>query len=250
MNERDFTLLNDYFNGLLAPDEARSVEARAASEAEFGQEFDLRRRMEAFPRRAAQRQVFADILAAVGTDFFQEKKLETPENQTTMTAKVNRMRWLAVAASVALVAIAVWFFARESSPSYRQYAQHDTPSFTIRGAADQAAGEAEKAFDEKNYAAALSALERLLTVQSDDPTALLYKGICLIELDHIGEARAVLAPMADGNSALRGEARWYVALSFLKEKNSAACRTELLKIPAEEARYEQAQELLKKLEGR
>ena len=249
MNEQDFALLDNYFNGLLAPDDARAVEARAASEAGFGEEFALRQEMEAFPRRAAQRQAFTDTLTAVGADFFQEKKSERVKNLPPMTAKISRIRWLAAAASLALVAVAVWFITSTGSPSYRQFAQHDAPSFTVRGAADQAASEAETAFNAGNYAAALDALDRLLAEQPGDPTALLYKGICLIELDRTAEARAVLEPMASGSSALRSEAVWYVALSFLKDKNTAACSAELLKIAPGEGRYEQAQTLLKKLES-
>ncbi|HRI59244.1 MAG TPA: tetratricopeptide repeat protein [Saprospiraceae bacterium] len=247
MNEQDFSLIDNYFNGLLSPEEAQAVEARAAANPAFGQEFALRREMESFPRRAAQRQAFANTLATVEADYFQESALKALENQSRMTARVTRMRWLAAAASLALVAAAVWFFTSTGSPSYRQYAMHDEPSFTIRGAADEAATEAEKAFSEKNYAAALAALDRLLAAQPDDPTALLYKGICLIELDRLAEARALLEPMASGNTALRAEARWYIALSFLKEKNNAACRSELLKIAPGESRYEEAQGLLKKL---
>ena len=245
MNEQDISILDDYFNGLLAPDAAQAVEARAAADPVFGQEFELRQQMEALPRRTAARQAFVGMLAQVGTDYFQEM----PENQSSMTAKVTRMRWRAAAASLVLLAVAVWFFTTTGSPAYRQYAQHDPPSFTVRGAADQAATDAEKAFAEKKYAAALSALDRLLAVQPTDPTALLYKGICLIELDRAAEARVILAPMADGNSALRAEARWYVALSFLKEKNKVACRAELGKISPGEMRYEQAQALLEKLDN-
>lgn len=243
MSEQDIALLDDYFNGLLNTDAARAVEARAASETAFGEEFALRREMQAFPRRAAERAALRGTLSTVSQDFFQEKDLR----QSPMTARVLRMRWLAAAASLALVAVAVWLFTNTGGPTYRQFAQHDAPSFTVRGVADEAASDAEKAFAEKNYAAALTAIDRLLAVQADDPTALLYKGICLIELDRTAEARVLLAPMADGNTALRAEARWYVALSYLKEKNPPACRAELLKVTAGESRYMPAQELIKSL---
>lgn len=247
MNERDFTLLNDYFNGLLAPDDAQAVEARAATDAEFGEEFSLRQQMEAYPRRAALRKSFTDTLTAVETDFFQEKEGKKPEIQPPMTAKVNRMRWLAAAAALALLAVAVWFISSPEPAEYNQYAQHVPLSLTLRGAADQAASEAESAFNEKNYPAAFAALDRLLAEQPDNLTAQLYKGICLIELDRTADARAILVPIANDTSALRIEATWYVALSYLKEKNTAACRAELLKIPSGDVRYEQAQALLKKL---
>lgn len=248
MNERDFTLLNDYFNGLLAPDDAQAVEARAAADAEFGEEFALRQEMEAYPRRAAQRKSFTDTLTAVETDFFQEKTGKMPKIQPNMTAKVSRMRWLAAAASILLLAVAVWFIRTPEKPAeYTQYAQHIPLSLTLRGVADEAASEAESAFNEKNYPAAFAALDRLLVEQPTNLTAQLYKGICLVELDRTAEARAVLVPIANDTSALRIEAAWYVALSYLKEKNTAMCRSELSKIPPGDMRYEQAQALLKKL---
>ena len=247
MNERDFTLLNDYFNGLLAPDDAQAVEARAVTDAEFGEEFALRQQMEAYPRRAAQRKSFTDTLTAVEMDFFHEKAGKAPDIQPTMTAKVNRMRWLAAAAALVLLAVAVWFISSPEPAEYNQYAQHVPLSLTLRGAADQAASEAEDAFNEKNYPAAFAALDRLLAEQPDNLTAQLYKGICLIELDRTADARAILVPIANDTSALRIEATWYVALSYLKEKNTAACQNELSKIPPSDVRFEQAQALLKKL---
>ena len=247
MNERDFTLLNDYFNGLLAPDDAQAVEARAATDAEFGEEFALRQEMEAYPRRAAHRKSFTDTLTAVEMDFFQEKASKTPETRPAMTARVSRMRWLAAAAALVLLAVAVWFLRTPEPVEYNQYAQHIPLSLTLRGVADQAASEAESAFNEKNYPAAFAALDRLLVEQPTNLTAQLYKGICLVELDRTAEARAVLVPIANDTSALRIEAAWYVALSYLKEKNTAMCRSELSKIPPGDMRYEQAQALLKKL---
>jgi hypothetical protein len=76
MNERDTTLLNDYFNGLLSPSDAQLVRDRAAAEPGFGQEFSLREEMEAFPRRAEQRKQFTDTLVSVEKDFFQENSGE------------------------------------------------------------------------------------------------------------------------------------------------------------------------------
>lgn len=245
MNEQDFALINDYFNGLLSPEQAESVRARAATDAAFGQEFELRRRMEEFPRRAVRRKALADQLAVVGAEFFRENESERPE-QTRMTAKINWRRWMAVAASLLLLASALWFM-QESQPSYSRYAQHAPLSLTLRGTVDQAATKAETDFNARNYASALTALDQLLAVQPDQLTARLYKGICLIELDRGAEARSVLEPLAGGTSALRAEAIWYVALSYLKEKDNANCRIALQRLREGDDHYEQAQQLLKKL---
>jgi len=245
MNDQDFALINDYFNGLLSPEQAESVRTRAATDAAFGQEFELRRRMEEFPRRDARRKALAERLSVVGAEFFRENEAERPE-RAPLTAKVNWRRWMAVAASLLLIASAVWFM-RLSQPSYSRYAQHAPLSLTLRGAADEAATEAETDFNAHNYAGALAALDRLLAAQPDQLTARLYKGICLIELDRGAEARAVLEPLAGGTSALRADAIWYVALSYLKEKDNANCRAALQRLREGDDHYETAQQLLKKL---
>lgn len=246
MNERDFTLLNDYFNDLLSPEAAQAVERRAAEDAEFGQAFELYQKMAAYPRRAAQRQAFSDQLAAVGKDFFNEKN-KTLDMKPAMTAKVSRMKWLAAAASLALLAAAVWFFTRSDEPSYRQYARHAPLSLTVRGATEQAAARAESAFNAGEYADALSALDSFLLENADDSTALFYKGICLIELGRTAEARAIFEPMANGASAFRSEAKWCIALSYLKDNDLEACRSALLRIKADEYCYQDAQQLLQDL---
>lgn len=245
MNEQDNSLLNDYFNGLLPPDDAAAVEQRAAGDPDFGQEFALRRDMQVFPRRAEERRALEALLTTVGSDHFREKDAE---NQPFVAQRSRNFRWLAAAASVALLAFALWFFTADRAPSYRQYALHEQPSFTVRGAADQAATDAEKAFAAADYAAALSALDRLAAERPGDPSVALYRGICLTELDRMAEARSALEPIAAGNSALRSEAQWYVALGYLKAGDLDACRNALAQIEAGEARYEQARELLKKLE--
>lgn len=245
MNEQDFALINDYFNGLLSAEAATSVQARAATDPEFGREFELRRQMEEFPARDARRKALAERLSVVGAEFFRENDAERTV-QTRMTAKINRRRWMAVAASLLLVASAVWFM-RLSQPSYGRYAQHAPLSLTLRGTADEAATKAETDFNAHNYAGALAALDQLLAVQPDQVTARLYKGICLIELNRGAGAREVLEPVAGGTSALRADAIWYIALSYLKEKDNDNCRAALQRLREGDDHYETAQELLKKL---
>ncbi len=245
MNEQDNILLNDYFNGLLPEAEAQQVRDRAASEPAFAVEFLLRQAMAEYPGRAAKREAFKASLTEVGKDFFKDNKAEVAPQ---MTAKLNWKRWAtAVAAGLALVLAAVWFF-RLGTPNYQQYAQHAPLALTLRGQADQAISDAEKAFAEKDYGKAQAALEQVIAADPKNITANLYQGICLLELGRIAEARAVFAPIALGQSALRGEANWYIALSYLKEKNYEACKSNLQYIEPGADRYEQAQELMKKLQ--
>ena len=74
-----------------------------------------------------------------------------------------------------------------------------------------------------------------------------YRGICLLELDRAAEARGVFEPLAIGASAFQEDAVWYVALSYLKEKNVEACKAALRKIDSGSIHYKAAQEILKGL---
>lgn len=249
MNERDNTLLNDYFNGLLTAAEAQQVRERVATEPEFAEEFSLREAMAEYPGRAAKRASFKGILASVEKDFFQENNAESTATAPVMTAKLNWKRWAAaLAAGLALILSAIWFFDQTGMPEYRQYAQHAPLSLTVRGQADEPISNAEKAFAAKDYAQALNALEQVAAANPDNITAQVYIGICLLELDRAAEARAILAPIALGQSALRGEANWYIALSYLKEKNYEACKSNLQFIDQGADHYEAAQDLIKKLQ--
>lgn len=242
MNERDITLLDDYFNRLLSEDAARAVEERAATDAVFGEEFALRQQMEAFPRLEAERKALLNTLQNVGTAYFQEKKAQAPPAMTV--TRNNTRRWMALAATLTLIAAAVWFFNRGTAPTYQQYAQHPRLSLTVMGNTEQARTDAEAAFAQKDYARALTALEQVLSAEPDNVKAAFFRGICLLELGRSAEARPIFSTLADGSSALREDAAWYVALSYLQENKPAECRAALQKIAPGAAHYEQAQELL------
>jgi tetratricopeptide (TPR) repeat protein len=247
MNEQDQLLLHQYFNGLLTPEAAQQVRARAASDAAFGAAFTLQAAMEDFPRRATQRQAFMDTLAAVEPDFFQQTTAALPAGEPLRVTRVNWARRGAIAASVVLVIAAIWFFSRPVAPDYQQFAQHAPLSLTVRGSADATIVKAEKAFADKDYTQALEAINGVLAQDAFNITAQLYKGICLLELNRGLEARAVWQPIVSGNSGLKSEAQWYMALSYLKEGNTVECRAVLETITRGADRYPDARDLLDKL---
>lgn len=244
MKEQDINLLDAYFNGLLAENEAEQVRQKAAADPEFAAALQLREGMEQWLRQEPGRQAVAETLTTVGKDFFREK-VEAPPLKAVA---VNWKRALMLAASFALLLVATWYFGSPKLPAYEQYAMHTPISFTQRGDNQTLQNAAEADFSNGQYAKALTSLEALLQQNPGDLTAALYKGICLIELDRPAEARSVLQPLASGTSALRADAQWYIALSYLKEKDTARCKTVLQQIGAGMDHFEKAQELLKKLE--
>lgn len=244
MEEKDIQLLDDYFNNLLREEELQAVLARVESDAAFAEEFQLRLDMADWPRRNAGRRALEDNLKSIGATFFDAPA----EARPALKATVNWRRWMMAAAAVVLLGVAVWFVSTPEPSLYRQYAQYAPPTFTERGTAGSAATAAEAAFNAGRYAEALTAIDSLLAARPGDPGVLLYKGICLLELNRPAEARVVLEPLAKGRSALRADAVWFGALSYLLENNPAACKTVLQQLSPGEDHYDEAQKLLGQIE--
>lgn len=246
MKQQDTNLIDDYFNGLLSEDEMKVLRERGVKEPELGHAFALRAELEQWVVREPGRKALSENLSNIGAEFFREDAAQAP----LQAGRVNNLRRLLLAAaSVALLAVAVWFVRQNSETVlYNQYAQYDPPAFTERGIeTDSLASEAEAAFKQKRYAEALEALDGLLAQQPDNAVAGLYRGICLLELKRPVEARRALESLATGASALRADAVWFTALSFLSEKNEADCAAWLRRLSAGDDHYGKAQELLKKL---
>jgi len=240
----DSTLLDNYFNGLLSAEEVRAVLDRVETDPELREAFALRQKMESFPRREAEREAFVSTLKTVGVEYFKGNTAEPP---TLRVARNNVRRWMALAASLTLLAAAIWFFNRPTTPTYAQYASHAPLSLTVMGATEQAKTEAEAAFGQKEYERALMALEQVLASEPDNLKAKFYQGICLLELRRTAEARAIFEPLAAGQTALREDAVWYIGLSYLQEQNIAASKATFESILPGAAHYKEAQEILKEL---
>jgi hypothetical protein len=245
MEEKDYIQLDAYFNGLLSDVERRAVEDRAALDPSFGAAFTQQQGMEQWLRQEPGRAAISAQTAALGRAFFQEN---TSENVVPVLRPNYRRRYLmSVAAALALVLAAVWFFSAPGGDFYAQYAQHSDLQLVLRGGNSTLYADAEKAFNAKQYAQALPLLQKIQASEPDNLTAALYLGICQIEAGDGAAARATLAPLAGGSSVFQADARWYTALSHLKDKNNAAAVSALKEIRLGEAHHREASELLDKL---
>lgn len=248
MNEEKYTLIDDYFNGLLDEPARQQVLDMVKTDKEFAEAFHLHEAMEKWPAADARRRQFSAQLTALGDEFFasDDKGYAAPP-ATTLPPPAMRVtfgRRLAIAAAVVVLLAAVWFVSRPQRLDYQQYAMHEPLHITTRGndAADISA--AEQAYNSKNYSLALEKIRAVRQEKPEDLTLQLSEAICLIELKRSGEARALLAPIAGGASALRNEAVWYTGLSYLAENDLVQCKATLSGIPADDFRYKKAQEII------
>jgi tetratricopeptide (TPR) repeat protein len=122
------------------------------------------------------------------------------------------------------------------------------PAIAERGATtDSLLKSAVTNFNNKKFAEAIPAFETILKDSSQNAFVQYYYGIALLQNNNIEKARIQLTALYYGGSIFKNDAAFYIALSYLKEKNIVVCKDWLNKIPTDNATWFKAKELLKKL---
>jgi cytochrome c-type biogenesis protein CcmH/NrfG len=156
--------------------------------------------------------------------------------------------WIASAAAIAVIAVLTMLWAPWKKDLYKQYAYIEMPPVAERGVpADSLLKQGTSNFNEKKFKAASSSFEAILKNDPQNAYVQFYYAIALLESGQIEESRTEFTGLYNGASLFKYDAAFYMALSYLKEKNKTACREWLNKIPADANIHNKAQKLLKKL---
>lgn len=243
MEEKEFILFEAYLLGSLSEEEQLSFENRLKTDTVVLQSFNTYKELSGFlddkfnPEKSTK--AFEENLTNVSDGYF---------NKETKTKVIKFRPWqYAVAASIVLFLGITIFNNFGGNPNYSEFAIHETLSLTERGAQNQLYLNAEKAFNSKNYIEAERLFSEILESNHNQVEVELYKAISLIETNQFIEAENMLLIIADQGSAYKFTAKWYLALSKLKQKEYNACVALLKEIPEDVEVYKKAQKLLSKL---
>lgn len=162
--------------------------------------------------------------------------------------------WMVAAASLLLLLAAGFYFLFPAKPSaeklYAQFAVHDPLNIQQRGSiTDSLATDAANKFNDKRYIGALPLLQQYLQQQPGDIQVKFSLAICYMETGAYMDAEKIFSATASGQTAYAETAKWYLALTALKQKDIDQCRTYLQKITATSPYFTKAKELLGKLPG-
>lgn len=221
MQEADLELIDRYLAGACTEAERAEVERRMAQEVAFAQQVNLLRELNrAIPDRSAGFQAaLAGVMAEV------EAGQATPKRM--------RVRWYysAAAALVLLLGIGLALWLRPQPLTYQQLAmQRFTPPpspFLLRegGATDSLLTAGAQAYERGDYRQAAQVWAAL---PSDHPRASqvrLYQGIARLAADQPDQAEALLAALRDHpEPEVAQSARWYLALTYLRQGQPAAAQ--------------------------
>ncbi len=188
-------------------------------------------------------------LLALNKQYFAVDEVDSTQNvkarPKTGTLKPY-LKWMSVAA-VLIIGLLVW--APWSAGLYEKYAISKEMSVVERGDGDK--NNLEKAADFYNsgdFTSASGLLEKEYSISPENAMAAYYYGVSLIEISRLDKSRAVLTKVYDGASVFKYDAAYYIALSYIKEKNNQEAITWLKKIPEGTSNYDKAQELTQKLQ--
>ena len=156
------------------------------------------------------------------------------------------LKWISSAAALLILGFMLW--APWENDLYGNYKVESKMMVAERG--NDRATDLERAaalFNQKEYATARPLLEQLNAQSPADAMIAYYYGLSLIELDRLPLARRVLAKLYEGESVLKYDSAYAIALSYLKVNQKSECKSWLQKIPAGTTPYLKANELIKKL---
>jgi hypothetical protein len=239
MNEERYILFDQYLQGEMTVEEKNSFEKQLSEDHELSSEFET----------------FKEVQLRLTTKFEHEEEREAfKANLTTISDKhfntskpkvvVMRPWYLAAAASV-IILFGLFFF-DYNNPTFADYDNPETASFVERGDTDTNLIEAQKAFNDGKYAAAIPLFEEILKV-NNTPEIQYFYGVALLEESKYTKAESVFNELRSGTSVYKEKAIWSLALSKLKQKKYKECKDILNTISQDYENYDDVEKLLDEL---
>lgn len=243
MSDYNYDMIDRYVSGDMDPQEKQAFELLLQQDAGLRKEVQsykevhetLKRRLHPVREELEVR----DTLAEMRQQYFSK-----PGAKVIQFARVGRIA--AIAAAIILVVL-IW--RPWGKPDlYRQYASLQMDAVAVRGGTqDSLKQEVVRRFNNKEFAASIPLFENLLRNDTGNAHLQFYYAVALMQVDRLVESRTQLMQLHNGASVFRDQATFFMALSYLKEKNILLTKEWLNKISQDSDVYSRAQELLKEL---
>jgi tetratricopeptide (TPR) repeat protein len=247
MKEFDYDMINRYLDGEMDAEELKAFELQMMEDTDLINEVELLKDVNSTLKiklhPGENEMALRNTIQEINAEFF------TNKTEQAKVIPLGRRRWMTAAAAVLTMALllTVWQPWKKED-LYKQYAAIQMPAVAERGAAaDSLLKLAVIKFNNKKFADAIPAFEAVLKDSAQNSFVQYYYAIALLQNDQVEKSRAQLTDLINGVSVFRHDAKFYMALGYLKEKKIALCKEWLNKIPTDNPAWFKAQELLKKL---
>jgi hypothetical protein len=247
MKEFDYDMINRYLDGEMNAEELKAFKLQMQQDVDLKQEVELTGdvlstlKIKLHP--GENEIALQNSLKKMNGEYFSKK------NKDAEIITFSKIKWKVAAAAVLIMALllTVWQPWKKED-LYQQYAAIQMPAIAERGATNaNLLKSAVENFNNKKFAKAIPVFETVLKDNSQNTFVQYYYAIALLQNNNIEKARVQFAELYNGESIFKNDAAFYMALSYLKEKNNPVCKEWLNKIPPGNATWFKAQDLLKKL---
>jgi len=256
---QDIELIEKFLNGKMSIEENVVFEEKRAKNEEFKSLLtDMDMLIEGIKQSAVKTskeeklerlKFFADVMEmeAIATD--EENNVEKK-----VVPLYRRPSMLAAAASVALlITVGIYWMQNRAPQNERLYVAYfqpfDSPgSGLTRGNSEEnMKTKAYDAYDNGRYADAIPYFKDILKT-NDDPISHLCLGNAQLGAGQFAEAEATFTNMLEEHTDLVTQAKWYLALTYLKQAKMERAKATLWEISKSSTYGEKANKLLKELD--
>ena len=244
MQDFDSNKIDQFLMGQLPPEEHKNIE-------------DMIQHNEEFARQVQRRRESIAAVELLGDLQMKQRLGELHEKGIRLANQSRRRTWLrpllASAAAVLLLVVAGWWFFNQPVSSKAMMAEHFQTydlNFGQRDDNNQAALlRFSDLYRQQRFGEALAAIQNLPTEQLSSKLKL-ARGIALLSDQQPEQATDAFSALLNPPAPIYSEqARWYLALSYLAQDNTDACKRQLQQIIEKEKHFQvdEAKQLLKKL---
>jgi len=240
--------IQDYIDGLLTGEELTAFEQRLASDEELRELLTLHREIGDIVRKrenADTEALRANLKSAEIAVRAAEDGPQSDKEKLDVPRVIRFRRYLpAVAAACAVLVLTIYYL----RPVEDLYSLPTMRSEIVRGEpSEDQYEEAVVAFNTEDYAKAGTILRSLAEQDTADTQYRYYSALTAIGLEDWSAAIAGLEPIAAGTSVFADEAKYYLAISYHENGNTAEAIRVLEEITDAGETSRKAKKLLRKL---
>lgn len=219
--------------------------------------------LQAFEKRMKENRLFAEEIYAhrdviSGIDYYFRLELKrklVEEEERLLGPAVTTQQMLGIAASVALLLVAVYLFKGNSinpESTFKAYFSPYPANYALTAVVDDSAmrgASAMKLYEKGSYEDALYAFDIQVEQSKDYETPLFYSAVTLLKLKRIKDANSRLKLLINRESSYSAAARWYLALSYLRAGKFGMCEKLLRQVASSRSNeyQDEAHRLLQEL---
>jgi hypothetical protein len=243
-----FELISAYLNNELSESAKADFEMNIKNDPQLAEDLEIYKAIESnmahqLPNKEAE---FIAKLNPLQEQYF---NASTSNTTAKSNGKVRKIIFTALSAAAVLALVFILVKPGSSISSkdlYAQYAIHETINNTNRGGASTniILEGATNLYNAKNYVAAIPMLEQ---IKDSSAQALFMLGVTQLETNKFNEALNNFESLSKGSSIFADKAKWYIALTHLKNDDKTAAKTALKNINEQSDFSKQAKALAKKL---